>query len=208
MAKRSNPVGPILALLAVVALIALGYLFRDQLLARWGGDEPTLASPEVAAAAQTKLDQLAAGADSVRLSSVELTSLLRYRSPPEALQMVNEPTVEITADSLRLTGMVPTDRLPSDPNLDKIRLLLPDTAKLVVQGTLLDRGPGRAALQLDGVEFAGVPIPPRYFSSILTRLGRREEAGLEPNAVGLHLPPRVSAVHLSDGYLVLTSADR
>jgi hypothetical protein len=56
------------------------------------------------------------------------------------------------------------------------------------------------------VEFAGVPIPPRYYPVILERLGRKDEPGLDPSAIGFHLPPQVAGARLSDGYLVLTSA--
>jgi hypothetical protein len=192
------------ALVVLAGLLALGYVYRDRLLG--GGSEPTEASPEVAAAAQAKLEQLRAGGDSVRLSGVEITSLLRYRAPAAALEMVHDPTVEISGDTLRLTGRVPTDRLPSNADLEKIRLLLPDTAKLVVRGTIRSRAPGEAELRLQGVEFASVPIPPRYYPVILDRLGRREEPGLDPGAIGLHLPPQVTGARLSDGYLVLTSA--
>jgi hypothetical protein len=197
-------VGAVVALVVVAALLALGYLFRDRLL---GGErEPTQASPEVAAATEAKLEALRAGGDSVRLSGVEITSLLRYRAPAAALEMVHDPTVEIAGDTVRLTGRVPTDRLPSNADLEKIRLLLPDTAKLVVRGTLQPRASGEAALQLQAVEFAGVPIPPRYYPVILERLGRQEEAGLDPAAVGVHLPPGVAGARLSGGYLVLTTS--
>jgi hypothetical protein len=204
MAERSRGVGVVVALVVLVALLAVGYLFRDRLLG--GTHEPTEASPEVAAAAEAKLQQLRAGGDSVRLSGVEITSLLRYRAPAAALEMVHDPAVEIAGDTIRLTGRVPTDRLPSNADLEKIRLLLPDTANLVVRGTLQSRAPGEAALQLQGVEFAGVPIPPRYYPVILERLGRREEPGLDPRSVGFRLPPSVAGARLSDGYLVLTSA--
>jgi hypothetical protein len=193
----------VIAVIVLVGLLVLGYVFRDRLLG--GGREPTEASPEVAAAAQAKLEQLRAGGDSVRLSSVEITSLLRYRAPAAALEMVHDPTVEISNDTIRLTGRVPTDRLPSNADLEKIRLLLPDTAKLVVRGTLQNRGSGEEALRLQSVEFAGVPIPPRYYPIILERLGRQDEPGLDPSAVGFPLPPHVAGAHLSGGYLVLTS---
>ena len=64
--------------------------------------------------------------------------------------------------------------------------LHPDTAKLVVRGTIRSRAPGEAELRLQGVEFASVPIPPRYYPVILDRLGRREEPGLDPGSIGLH----------------------
>lgn len=209
MGKRTGWSGAIVALLIVAGLVGLGYTFRDQLLALRGGSESaTEASPEVAAEAQEKLDQLRVGGDSIRLTGVEITSLLRYRSPAAMLQMIHDPAVQIVGDTLRLTGMVPTDRLPSDPNLDKIRILLPDTAKIMVRGTLQASGVGEAAFGVEGVEFAGVPIPPRYYSVMLERLGRRDRPGLDPGAVSFKLPPRVSTAHVADGFLVLTPAAR
>jgi hypothetical protein len=209
MSRRSGGSGAVIALLIVAILAGVGYMYRDQVMALWGGSEnATEASPEVAAEAQEKLDQLRAGGDSVRLSGVEITSLLRYRSPAAMLQMIHDPTVQIVGDTLRLTGMVPTDRLPADPNLDRIRLLLPDTAKVSVRGTLQASGGGEAAFGVEGVEFAGVPIPPRYYSMMLERLGRRDRPGLDPGAVSFRLPARVATARVADGFLVLTPAVR
>lgn len=205
MAERPNRKGLAVTLAAVLVLLALGFVFRERLVSLWvGATEATEASPEVAAEAQAKLDELRPGGDPVRLSAVELTSLLRYRAPAATQQILRDPAVRITGDTLHLTGMVPTDRLPSDPNLDRIRLLLPDTAKLEVRGTLEARTPGRAALEVRGIEFAGIPIPARFIPGILQRVVRSDEPARDPAAVEFRLPPRVGSARLSDGYLVLT----
>lgn len=196
-------------LVALLALAGLGWWYRGELAGLLGLEEaPLEVSAEAAASAEVKIRRIQTEGDTVRLSPVELTSLLRFRAPASALQTLNEPEVAMSGDTLRLSGKLATDRLPSHPELDRVRLLLPDTARLVVTGGLRTYGHGGTALVIEGVEFAGIPIPRRYYPTVLQRVGRRAEAGLEENAVGVRLPPAVRSARVEDGFLVLTPAPR
>jgi hypothetical protein len=204
MAERSRA-GILGGVLIVVVLLAgAAWWFRGDLVRLLGAPEATEVSPEAAAAAAAKLDRLRSHGETAELSSVELTSFIRYRAPAAALETLREPSVRMSGDTIRLSGRIPTDRLPPHPDLDRVRAFLPDTAPLVIQGRVEPLGAGRVALDIQGVQFAGVPIPPSYYPAMLERLGRRPEPGLPPAAVAVALPPGVGAARVEEGHLVLS----
>lgn len=161
-------------------------------------------SEAAAVSAETKIRAFHEDGRTARLSGVELSSLLRYRSPQWVTNMVAEPTIVMEGDSLRLTGRVATDQLPSHPELDAARAFLPDSSEVEVTGRIASLPSGRVAMQVTGVEVAGLPVPRRYFPRILERVGRREEAGLAENAVAIRLPGSVRSARIDRGVLILT----
>lgn len=190
-----------LLLLLLLALLALGWWISD----RMDRDRaPVEVSVEAAEAAERKIERLRSDGEEVRLSGVELSSLFRYRAPVWAVNGVEEPEVEMMADTLVLSGTVATDRLPSHPELDRIRGLLPESSRIEVTGLVRSFDAGRVALDLRQVEFAGIPIPSRYYPEVLERIGRRDEPGLEPTALALRLPEGVGSARVEGGHLVLT----
>jgi hypothetical protein len=194
----------LLATLLVVLLLAGGaaWWFRDSIpfLDR---DERVEVSPEAAANAEAKLERMRADGQPVRLSSVELSSLLRYRGQEWAPEELREPEVEMSGDTLMVSAVIPTDRIPSHPDLDRVRDLLPDSARVEVAGGVRSLGKGKAALAVRQVEFAGIPIPERYYPPMLERIGRHDDPELAPTEMGLQLPPGVSEVRVEGGYLLL-----
>lgn len=194
----------LLGALLVLLLLAGGaaWWFRDSLpfLDR---TEPVEVSPEAAAQARAKLARLGDG-DSVRLSSVELSSLLRYGSPEWVPVGLTSPEIQMNGDTMLVAAIIPTDRIPSHPDLDRVRSLLPDSARVEVVGSVrtLDGG-GRGALTVRQVEFAGIPIPERYYPPMLEQIGRGEEPGLAETEMALPLPSGVSEVRVEDGFLLL-----
>lgn len=192
-------------LLLVVVLGALGWWFRGDLWSRWQGDPvPTEVSAEAAELAEEKLRRVREEGEPVALSPVELSSLLRYRAPVWALNAVGEPSVALAGDTLRVSGLVPTDRLPSHPELDPVRGFLPDSARFEIVGHVRPLGEGRVALQVEGMEFAGIPVPARYYPELLRRIGRQDEPGLDPAAVAVRLPEGVGSARVERGELILT----
>jgi hypothetical protein len=187
-----------------VLLLAGGaaWWFRDSIpfLDRGDGVE---VSPEAAAEAEAKLARMRADGQPVRLSSVELSSLLRYRGEAWAPAELRDPEVRIAGDTLMVSAVIPTDRIPSHPDLDRVRSLLPDSARVEVAGSVRSLGGGRAAMEVRQVEFAGIPIPERYYPPMLERIGRTDEPDLAPTEMGLKLPPGVSEVRVENGYLLL-----
>jgi hypothetical protein len=194
----------LLATLLVVLLLAGGaaWWFRDSIpfLDR---DERVEVSPEAAAEAEAKLARMRSDGQPVRLSSVELSSLLRYRGAEWSPAALRDPEVLMSGDTLTVSAIIPTDNLPSHPDLDRVRSLLPDSARVEVAGSVRSLGSGRAALAVREVEFAGIPIPERYYPPMLERIGRREEADLGAAEMALPLPPGVSEARVEDGFLLL-----
>lgn len=163
----------------------------------------TEVSPEAAESAEEKLLGLRSGGDEVRLNSAELSSLLIYRRPEWAPEAVRSPLIEMTGDTLRVAATIPTAGIPSHPDVDRIRSLLPDSARLEVAGSVRMLNGGRAALDVREVELAGIPIPERYYPPMLERFRRSRADDLHPTELDLPLPPGVSEVRVEDGYLVL-----
>lgn len=190
--------------LLLILLLGAGgvWWFRDS-LPFVGRDGTVEVSRQAADDAAEKLEGLRPGAAPVRLSSAELSSLLRYRAPAWAPARLRDPAVRITGDTLYISAMIPTDDIPSHPDLDRVRGLLPDSARVEVAGSVRSIGGSRAALAVRQVEFAGIPIPERYYPPMLDRLGRRDVPGLAPEEMALPLPPGVREVRVEDDYLIL-----
>lgn len=202
--KRSRA-GRVGALVALIALLGAGWWFRDEIASRFGfGAEPVEVSEEAAARAEAKIAALEPGGGPVHLTSVEASSLLRFRAPAWVRDRFHDPAVEFAGDTLRVSGTVATSDLPSHPELDQVRFILPDSSRVVLRGRVGALGEGRAALQVDAVEFAGIPIPQRYYPAVLERFGRREEPGLAPSALAIPLPAPVREARVEDSRLVLS----
>lgn len=194
----------ILGAILLVLLLAggAGWWFRDSLpfLDR---AESVEVSPEAADRAADKLARLRSEHEEIRLNSVELSSLLRYRGTKWIPAVVRNPDLRMSGDTVVVAATIPTDRIPSHPDLDRVRDLLPDSARIQVEGAVRMLDGGRAALTVQEVEFAGIPIPERYYPPMLERLGRTDEPGLAPEEMALPLPAGVSEVRVEDGYLIL-----
>ena len=193
-----------LFILLIVLLLAGGaaWWFRDSIPFLDRGERVEV-SPEAAADAEAKLARMRTDGQPIRLSSVELSSLLRYRGGEWAPAELREPQVQIKGDTLMVSAVIPTDRIPSHPDLDRVRSLLPDSARVEVAGSVRSLGAGRAAMEVRQVEFAGIPIPERYYPPMLERIGRQDEPDLTSTEMGLKLPPGVSEVRVENGYLLL-----
>lgn len=199
----------VFALVFLVALLGGAWLFRDRLRAAWYDirgmrEQPLFASPELAAAAERKLESLRDGSrDQVALSGIELQSLLVHQYDGLMPGFLHDPTIELRGDQLRLRARVPVDKLPRIDGLGEVMAILPDTAELAVAGKLLPLDSGRIAFGIDEVSAARVPLPRRFVAPALERIGRREEAGLPRDAVALPLPPGAAAAYVRRDSLVL-----
>lgn len=196
----------VLVLLLVVSAALFAWIFRDD-LPRWMGRGERAAvevSPEAAAAAEEKLERLRTHGDTVRLSSTEIASLVRYRYAGWVPDVLREPSLALAGDSLLLTGLIPTEELPNLPELDRVRSFLPDTARVEVSGRLFTPAPGQAALEVGSISVSHVPIPRRFYPDLVRRLGGGEAAGLPESTLAFGLPEGVGSARVEDGFLVLT----
>lgn len=197
----------LLALIVVAALLGGAWMFRDRIPGLGGGEPEVVAvSPEAADQAEEKLERLRSSGDTVHLTEVEFTSYLRYRAPLQIADQVESVQVDFEGEKVTVSGRLPTDRLPDSRQVRAIRAYLPDTADVRVDGGLRTLSPGRAALQVDGVSFAKVPVPSEVYADALKSLGRRDEPGLGANEYAFPLPPGVGSARVEAGRLVLAPA--
>lgn len=200
------------------AVIILGFLWftkGDELRSLWNeltGDTPTETVPSQALAdhAQAKLDDLQAGRlRSASFGAVELQSLLMYEYQGLLPAFVDSPHIELDASRIVVKGRMPIDRLPDVEGMRQAAAILPDTTDLAVTAQLLPLGSGRVALAIDDITVSRIPLPERLYGPALSRLGRRDEAGLPADAVAVPLPPGATNAYVRGDSLVLvgTSAN-
>ena len=190
-------------LLAALLLGGLGWLFRDDLVRLRGRDVPVVeVSPAAAARAEAKLERLRNLGDTIQLSGVELTSLVRYRLGGWVPGAISDPSVVITADTLWLSGHIPADRMPQIAELERVRSLLPDTAEVELRGRLRSGEVGRAVFRVDELSVAGFPVPQRFYPRLLEHLGWSYDRGSTPE-LPLVLPEGVAGIRAGNGVLTL-----
>ncbi|HKJ91976.1 MAG TPA: hypothetical protein VJ957_02355 [Longimicrobiales bacterium] len=197
----------ILGLLLLLIVLALGWFYRDELRSVWHSlhhPAPAAVSPEVAAAAAARLEEAFKrhGPERIALTQTELKSLLLYRWKTFLPDYVVRPDIQMNAGRIRLQASVPTDRFRGLRELQDVLSFLPDTAELAATGQFIPLARGRVALEVSEITAARIPVPQRLVPVILDNLGRRDEPGLAPNAVGLALPKGATAVFVSGDSLV------
>jgi hypothetical protein len=203
-------------LVVLVALLLGGavaaVLWGPQLARRFGigarTEDETLVevSPELADSTLSRFEsfQSGRGDQELRLSSAELSSVVRYSLPGFLPAGVNEPSVVLQDSVVVLKARLAVASLPDLPALRDIVALLPDTIQVELGGRLIPLG-DQAALKVDRVEASRVPIPPRLVPEILKALGRTETAGLPPDALAVPLPRGLRAAYVRSDTLVLVA---
>lgn len=194
------------SLVVLVVLVAGGavYAFRSGLARPGAAERPVVeVTEEVERSAERKLEALANGGHEARLTDAEVTSLLR--GYPEALGFdpTSSPVVTLRSDTVVVHGALATDRLPSDPAMDALRMLLPDTAQIGISGTIDTSPDGSSLFSIASLEVEGMPVPGRYLIAVLERLGVPGRDGGGDDIV-IPLPPGIRSVAIVDGQLILT----
>jgi hypothetical protein len=204
----------VVTLIVLVAVVGAVWLFRDRLRVAWHDirgihESELVATPELAEAAERKLQALAGGeTDAVALSAIELQSLIEYRYRGVLPGFLGTPAVEIRDDRVLLRARVPVDKLPNVEGLGEAAAFLPDTTELAVTGRLLSLGPGRAAFAIEDVSAQRFPLPRRLVPGALERLGRNDEPGLPRDAMAVPLPPGTATAYIRGDSLVLLAQER
>lgn len=202
------------ALLLLAVLAAGLWLYRDRLTALLpeevqpeAAEEARIrATPELADRAQAKLASLRdSGADRIALSSAELESLLAFEYQGLIPAFVDSPRVDLEGERFRLSGRLPTERLPAREALGAAADLLPDTVPVALSGRLFPLDDRRASLVVEGLRVADLPLPRRVVPAVLERLGRAHEEGLPADALAVPLPPAAGAVYVRGDSLILVA---
>ena len=165
-------------------------------------EESVVVSPEAASNAEAKLAQLATSPETM-LTAVELTSLFRFRPEIWGLAGVEDPQVQMSDETLRLSGRIPTDMIPTDPSLDELRMLFPEMVDLMIMGTVRTVSENRVILEVTGAEVAGLPLPRRFYAQVIERLGQNPNEPLPEGSFLLPLPAGLSEATVQDGVLLL-----
>lgn len=183
--------------IAAAAVWAWGRWGDDvrRLWQRWRGDEPVAqqVSPETAARAEAKIERVRVAGDTVALSAVELTSLVRYRLIPRLPVPLDSAEVTLRGDTVRLRARVPVVALPPSPELAVARAVLPDTAEVDVRGRVVPARANEAAFEILAARVAGVTVPGPWIPRALDRLGRPARSDLPATAYPVRLPPGVGS---------------
>lgn len=201
-------VGRLLSTVLVVAVLAVAWYNRGEVVAIWDrlfGTERQV-SEELAEQAAAKLDALGrSGVTRVVLHEPELQSLVQYRwaatLPPDLVA----PRVGLGEGRVTVAGQVPTARLAGIRELQEILGFLPDTATLRAAGSFVPLDEEHVALEIHDLGAAGIPIPRRLIPAIVAhfRLEGMPEVGA--NALALPLPPGIGNVFVSGDSLIVSA---
>lgn len=198
----------VIALLFVAGVFA--FLNRERLGNAWHtfrGERAEAvalgASPELAQRAETKLAALRSGEQrQISLSQDELQSLLRYKYRELLPAFVDSPEINLKGERIEVKARVPVERLPQIGELGEAAAFLPDTTEVSVTGQLLPMSGRRAALAVDQVKAARIPLPRRLIAGALKKLGRKDEPGLPKDALAVPLPPGADGAYVRGDSLV------
>lgn len=201
-------------LVAVVLLLVIAVLvwhFRDTIVTGWhrfrGEAPPAVATPaDLARSGQLKLSSLAKGSAQgrVALSGGEVQALLHSRFSGMVPDYLDSARVELDGDRIKLLGRIPTDRLPNVQGMGEVMGLLPDTTDVAVTGQVIPLGGGRAALAVDQVTAARIPLPHKLVTELIDRVRRGGNA--PSGALPFPLPRGANTAYVRSDSLVLLSA--
>jgi hypothetical protein len=198
-----------LALILVV--LAVGWLFREEITGWWQRLEITAASApskEVAERASRELEDLVSGegARKLELDQVEIQSLLTYRAEPLLPAGISDPIVEVRDSTLLFSARVDPRGLEGLASPELIERLFSDSASVVVE---LEPGvvaPGVARVEVITLQAGAIVVPSMMVPWILDSV----DLPVETTGVMLLLPTpgRAARFEVDAGRLVLELAGR
>ena len=173
------------------------------------GVEEVQPSPELAEATLDRYERFQAGEGPERLSvgDSELASVLRYALPGLLPPGVSDPSVELDDGRVRVSARVAVARVPRLPDLDEVVGILPDTVTLAMRGSLTPLDGEGAALVVEEITAARIPVPRRLIPEILSALGRTDRPGLPADAMEVPFPEGLESAYILRDSLILV-ADR
>lgn len=173
-----------------------------------GSGEEVEASPELAEATLDRYEAFQAGEeDRLSVGGTELASVLRFALPGLLPPGVSEPSVDLEEGRVRVSARVAVAQVPRLPDLDEVVGLLPDTVTLAMRGSLTPLDGKGAALVVEEITAARIPLPRRMIPDILNALGRTDRPGLPPDAMAVPLPEGLRSAYILRDSLILV-ADR
>jgi hypothetical protein len=205
-----------LGCLVVVGAIALGWLYRDQVvrtargwIARAESPAPTAAptgrpGARALASAKSKVDSLNGwGADSVVLTPSELASLVGDGMDGEVRRQLDSLRVEPLEGELRIRARLRTGRLPSDV-VGPLAFALRETEPIEAIGPLRVLRPSVGEWDVRSIRIRELPLP----ADLVHRVVGRVLGDPQQESVPVRVPAGVRAIRLTPGSAILYGAKR
>jgi len=206
-----------LGCLVLIAALALGWLYRDQVvrtargwLARADGMPPAAAAPagrpgaRALASARSKVDSLNGWrADSVVLTPSELASLIGDGMDRELRRQLDSLRVEPIAGELKLRARLRTGRLPSDV-VGPLAIALRETEPIEAVGPLRVVRPTVGEWTVRSLRIRELPLP----ADLVPRVVSRVLGDPAQHVVPVKVPPGVGAIRLAPGAAILYGKTR
>jgi hypothetical protein len=191
----------------ILAVVAGGWLFRDDLAGLWRRLEITSSSEpseELAQRASGKLQGLVSheGSQQLELNQAEIQSLLTYRAGPLLPEGISEPVVEVRDSTVLFSARVDPRRLQGLASPEVVEQLFSDSAQVVVELRPGVLAPGVAFVEVVTLQAGSIVVPSMMVPWILDSI---EMPGVERTGVTLLLPTpgRVDRFEIARGSLVL-----
>jgi hypothetical protein len=208
----------LLGCLGVIALLAVGWLYRDSvvreargLLARvWapsalpGASARGRPGTRALAAAEAKIDSLNGWrTDSVVLTPPEVASLMGNGLSPAFRRELDSLEVELLDGEVRVRARLRTDRLPRDL-VGPLALALRPHEPVEATGPLRVIRPGAGVWAVRSFRIRDVPVP----GPAVKRMVARAIDGADDGTVPWKVPAGVRAVRIRPGAAILYGAPR
>lgn len=173
---------------------------------RWTGDAPAAVEPseELAARTERRIREALApsGPAELRLTAVEVESLVRYRAARGLPDGVTEPSVTLADSTASASATVDVERVAGDRLPDMVRRMVGDSTRVTVR--VVPRVPRTGVLRLEVREFraGAVGLPPVMLPWLLAQMGMpvSEE---DARAMDFRVGGGLTGAHVRDSTLVL-----
>ena len=202
-----------LGCLVVVGALALGWLYRDQVVRTARGWLDHAEAPAVVtssgrpgakalASAKSKVDSLNGWrADSVLLTPSELASLVGDGMDAEVRRQLDSLRVEPLDGEIRIRARLRTGRLPSDV-LGPLAIVLHGSEPIVAIGPLRVVRPTVGQWDVRSIRIRELPLP----ADLVPRVVGRVLGDHQQETVPVRIPPGVRAIRLAPGLAILYGA--
>jgi hypothetical protein len=205
----------LLGCLGLIAILAVGWLYRDRLLRegrrlidRVEGAPPATAMARPGAralkSAQAKVDSLNGWrADSVVLSPAEVASLVGRGMDPVLRSQLDSLQVRLLDGELELHARLRTARLPREV-LGPLTVALKERESIEAAGPIEVTGPGRGEWEVRSFRIRDFPLPADMVPHVLARaLGDSTR-----RAVTVRIPRGITRIRLRPAGATLYGASR
>lgn len=190
----------------ILALSFAAWWYRDDLRAWWSDRnrvEAMQPSPELAAAAEEKLEALVAGRgpEEVRLNEMELQSFVVYRMADQLPPGIGDPNVALGDSTLSLSVALDLVILgQSVPAAVELRRFFGDSARVntEVYPHLAEDGLGRITVL--SLQAGLVPVPALLIPNLLARTGFETEG----RTLVVPLPPGLRGMRIQGEELIVS----